>query len=92
MGYPAFIEATGDRTAEEHWQAMPEPLRIELLAYIAAYPPVPDGQLDGPCVWFDESRRRCRHHEHRPRVCRDFQIGGKDCLAWREFYRDRIVG
>lgn len=92
MGYPAFIEATSDRPAEEHWRAMPESLRSELLAYIVTYPPVPDGQLDGPCVWFDEDQRRCRHHEHRPRVCRDFQIGGDDCLAWREFYGDRVVG
>lgn len=23
-----------------------------------------------------------RHHEHRPQICRDFEMGGEGCLAW----------
>jgi uncharacterized protein len=36
-----------------------------------------------PCVWYDRASHRCRHYEHRPEVCRDFPVGGEDCLAWR---------
>ena len=65
-------------------------LKADLLAYMASYQK-PAGPLDGPCVWFDHDTRQCKHHEHRPRVCRDFQVGSKDCLAWRDHYRDKIL-
>lgn len=38
---------------------------------------------DGPCIWFDVSLKRCKHHEHKPDVCRDFLVGGEDCLNLR---------
>jgi Fe-S-cluster containining protein len=39
---------------------------------------------DSACIWFDENSMRCRHHEHRPSVCRDFEVGSEDCVGWRE--------
>jgi Fe-S-cluster containining protein len=36
-----------------------------------------------PCVWYDAATRRCRHYEHRPQICRDFEVGGEGCLRWR---------
>ncbi|WP_435010959.1 YkgJ family cysteine cluster protein [Tundrisphaera lichenicola] len=32
-----------------------------------------------PCSWYDGNTRQCRHHELRPRACREFVIGGQDC-------------
>ena len=36
-----------------------------------------------PCLWLDPALGRCRHYEHRPRACRDFEVGGLDCLGAR---------
>lgn len=38
---------------------------------------------DEPCLWLDRRAGRCRHHEHRPDVCREFEIGGEACLRIR---------
>jgi Fe-S-cluster containining protein len=37
-----------------------------------------------PCIWFDVSSGKCRHYEHRPNVCREFETGGDCCLETRE--------
>lgn len=90
MGYPSYANKT-DRTGaefpEQAWVRMPEPLKRELLRYIKEYQPPATGELDGPCVWYDAERRCCKHHEHRPQVCRDFAVGGKGCREWRSHYR-----
>lgn len=91
MGYPAFLLETETQPAEAHWLSLPNGLRQELDRFVASYLTPPDGQLDGPCFWFDETTRRCKHHEHRPRVCRDFVVGSTDCLSWREWLHDRDV-
>lgn len=36
-----------------------------------------------PCLFLDPFTRKCRHHEHKPQVCRDFEVGGEHCLATR---------
>lgn len=36
-----------------------------------------------PCLWFDEASRACRHYEYRPASCREFRVGGEDCLRVR---------
>lgn len=35
------------------------------------------------CLWFDFQTRLCKHHEYRPQVCRDYEIGGRECLRER---------
>ena len=35
------------------------------------------------CLWFDLQTRLCKHHEYRPQVCRDYEIGGRECLRER---------
>ncbi|MBS0203758.1 MAG: YkgJ family cysteine cluster protein [Planctomycetes bacterium] len=35
------------------------------------------------CLWFDATTRLCKHHEFRPQVCRDYEIGGRECLRER---------
>ena len=37
-----------------------------------------------PCGWFDLVTGQCRHHEHKPEVCRDFEVGGGGCLDFRK--------
>jgi uncharacterized protein len=32
-----------------------------------------------PCLWFDAETGRCRHYEYRPRACRAFEVGSRDC-------------
>jgi len=73
------------------YRDMPEGLRVELRAYYAAAlagrtPWRDDPKNPQPCLWFDAEMRRCRHYEHRPDICREFEIGSKECLAWRQRY------
>ena len=91
MGYPSYQEGNDRQPPEEPWISLPDSLRHELLSFVATYQEPPEGQLDGPCIWFDIETRRCKHHEHRPNVCRDFKINSEDCLGWREHYKD-IIG
>ena len=74
---------------EPLWHRLPEHLRAELDEFVAQYS-VPQGELDQPCFWLDMNTRLCKHHEHRPRVCRDFDVGSRGCLEWREHYADKI--
>ena len=89
MGYPSFVLGNAEQPAEEYWLALPDDLKQELERFIASYPKLPAGQLDGPCVWFDHESRRCKHYEHRPRVCRDFKVGCTDCLGWRDWLQEQ---
>lgn len=42
----------------------------------------PDGTA---CIWYDPRRKRCRHYEHRPTLCRDEVVPGDEgCRRWRE--------
>ena len=41
-------------------------------------------ELGLPCPAYDARNRRCAIHDIRPRVCREYEIGGADCLEDRE--------
>ena len=80
---------------ESYWHSMPAELRAQWEAMVAEYQ-VPEygddlSTFDGPCVWLDMETRRCKNHEHRPRICREFETGKQKCHEWRSFYRDRIL-
>lgn len=83
------------QAGEVWWHRLPENLRVELDAYIETYQHREYGpdveSLDGPCYWFDPETRQCKHHAHRPRVCRDFEIGSRLCRQWRDYYRDQVT-
>lgn len=91
MGYPAFMDPVEGSYDTDYWQSMPDDVRDELVACMADYKRPADGELDGPCFWFDHETRQCKHHEHRPRVCRDFTIGEAGCRNWRWHYRHKIL-
>lgn len=38
---------------------------------------------DVPCFWLT-SEFRCLHYEHRPEICREFQVGSEGCRTWRD--------
>ena len=38
------------------------------------------------CLWFDPEKRRCKHYEWRPQVCRDYELGSEACLIERREY------
>ena len=82
------------RDGEKWWYRLPDDLRIELDQFIASYQHRNYGEtvatFDGPCCWFNMETRQCRHHQHRPNVCRDFETGSPQCHEWRRYYSDKI--
>lgn len=44
------------------------------------------------CLWHDPVTRRCKHHEFRPQVCRDYEIGARACLTVRKQHGFRDGG
>ena len=38
---------------------------------------------DGRCAALDRDTMRCRIYERRPGVCRDFEMGGSECITER---------
>jgi Fe-S-cluster containining protein len=86
MDYPAYLQGTATQPAEEHWTTLPQHLKEELLSFIASYQEPAKRELGKPCFWLDLKTRRCKHHEYRPSVCRDFKIGCNDCVGWHQQY------
>jgi uncharacterized protein len=41
----------------------------------------------GPCAWLDVDARRCRFYDHRPDICRSFEVGAKWCSQLRRLER-----
>jgi Fe-S-cluster containining protein len=41
---------------------------------------------DGWCAALDRDTLRCRIYERRPAVCREFPVGGDDCLTERRLH------
>lgn len=36
-----------------------------------------------PCIWLNRINGQCIHHGVRPMICREFEIGGEACNAYR---------
>lgn len=79
---------------ESWWHELPPELKEPLVEHMNQYVrPEYDGTLesfDGPCIWLDKETRLCKHHLHRPNVCRDFETGCGECLQWRNEYASEI--
>src|SRR5262245_57684796 len=99
MGSPAFNgvgpgvkEVLGDQVVlakgeELEWlRSLPPEGERELTAYMVAVLrreiPSRSGREE-PCLWLDPVTRRCRYYEHRPQVCRDFEVGSRGCHSHR---------
>ena len=46
---------------------------------------------DGLCAALDRATHRCTIYDRRPGVCRDFEMGGDDCLTERAGLAKPIV-
>jgi Fe-S-cluster containining protein len=57
--------------------ALPPDLAAELQAAIDR-----DKRKTGPCLWLTADKQ-CGHYQRRPEVCRQFELGGEDCLLTR---------
>ena len=75
-----------DEGGEEAWERLrwdrPD-LMAEILAVERARRAIGGPSFGSPCLWLDAEGGRCLHHEHRPRACREFAVGGVDCLDAR---------
>jgi len=69
-------------------EARVKQLPQKALAEIVAYKErdVCGPECEAPCIWLNLTTRRCRYYEHRPDICREFEVGDIDCLGWREQY------
>jgi len=82
-------QGTEENADDEDYQRameLPDELKRELLTYrdrLVAGEKHPRG---GVCLWLDESTGGCRHYEHRPSICREFEMGSEECHSWREEY------
>lgn len=63
---------------------LPEKLRREVLDRLANDPALETRKI--PCYWLDEKTRRCKQYEHRPMVCRDFEVGCDSCRSYRDYH------
>ena len=46
---------------------------------------------DGWCAALDRDTMRCRIYERRPGVCRDFEMGGSECITERSSRASVII-
>jgi len=74
MGTPPFL---GFEIFE-----LPEGLRAEVLDWINNHPEREMSKL--PCYWLDPVTRKCTKYDHRPQLCRDFEVESESCLRFRE--------
>lgn len=65
---------------------MPQSLRDELTNYMRCLladirPPHPQHP---DCLWLDKASGKCKHHEWRPDLCREFRAGSAACRRRKE--------
>ena len=80
---PAMFRPPDSDISPNLYDEMPPDLMAEVLAAREANP-----MGDGPCIWLDSMTLQCRHYEHRPNACRDFEMGGVDCPRIRDVFSD----
>ncbi len=79
LGSPPFCGGD-DKPPPELWAAIGD--YLESPRYSSA---------ERPCFWLDMPTGKCSHYEHRPQVCRDFELGGTSCLQTREAYESVVA-
>jgi len=72
---------------EQRFADAPQEARDLIYTWADRVDALPDGAplpRDEPCCWLDQETRTCRFHAFRPSVCREFEVGGLECLSWRD--------
>lgn len=84
IGSPVLLYATRPGWGAEH-PYRPADLPAELIAELDHhFAGLTRGQEpQDQCLWFDPATLGCRHYEFRPRLCRDYELGGRACLQRR---------
>ncbi|HET6425127.1 MAG TPA: YkgJ family cysteine cluster protein [Planctomycetaceae bacterium] len=84
IGSPVAIYASR-RSFGSHHPFRPADLPTALIAEIDEhFSGLMRGQeSQAQCLWFDPVVRQCRHYEFRPPLCREYELGGRACLALR---------
>jgi Fe-S-cluster containining protein len=60
-----------------------EGLPAEAVAVITEHREAHEDPAGLPCCWLDLETKRCRWYEHRPTVCRDFEVRSVECQGHR---------
>ena len=82
---PPFAGVNGVAPGNDpYWDVLPESLKSEIADFRKIVRP--NSSHDQPCIWLDSTTKRCRHYEYRPRLCRNFKLGGADCLGFRKLH------
>lgn len=86
-GYLAILSGTPWPDGDDHarFAALPYHVRETLLIYRAQ---LMSGEVGGDwaCCWIDQETKRCRFYDHRPDICREFEVGSEGCRCWRDEY------
>lgn len=83
-GFPAswYVAPGGPMGSTASGDPLPHEVERELRGCVAVWLKI--GFPVGPCIWFDQETRKCRHYEHRPSLCRDgVKVGDEACMNWR---------
>lgn len=65
---------------------LPEELRAGIQMEVDKMPSgkgLSRGTAQQPCWWLAEKVGKCKHYQHAPRVCVDFEFGSGKCLWFR---------
>ena len=69
----------------EELDSIPKHLRRELERYFSK---IEKNEIQSrsvlflPCLWLDEEKGECTNYDYRPKICRDFQVGGQECIQF----------
>jgi len=80
--WPDYMLKDADEDDLNRFRSLPESAMQSLREY-REQDELPDGEV---CIWFDEETRGCKHYEHRPQICREFERGCEACHEWRNQY------
>jgi Fe-S-cluster containining protein len=90
MGCPPFLlnldnrvalPVGGDDSLADHRRLLEAPPEARA-SYFESH-----GSINCQCAWLDADNKRCRFYDHRPDICRSFEVGGKWCSQVRELHQ-----
>lgn len=84
MGHPRYFWSQEQGcNVDPVWITLPSTLVDEIESHIGSLGGNENADFGLPCIWYDAVAKNCKHHELRPEVCRDLEIGGEACLRSR---------
>lgn len=94
MRTPPFIGPT-----DPEFKALPPELKKELNEWLSTGQQSPrfsylerNHSDNVPCAWLNVASGQCLHYEHRPQICRDYEVGSQSCRTVRKEYNLTVKG